>query len=282
MKQYIPLILLVILLAAWVVFLDKAADFFVFGPVKHIYTYNKPFQEVTFPTADNGQLTGLYAPAQPGKPTFLVFHGKGETSYTLQNYMLPYLRLGYGMLLFDYRGYGKSVGSPSEKHMYQDGLAAIDYLMQEKLISPQDMVLWGVSLGAAPALNAVVTHQDWPFKALVLQSPFTNTTDVAFFMLARRYQEHTAAASVLSVLLKPFLWDKNFDSSSLISHVKVPLLIGSSQQDKVIPWTMTNALAAKSPAHTHVFTSAIGEHDDPYWFEPQVLRFIKSLPAPRD
>lgn len=278
MKRYIPLILLVLLLAAWVVFLDKAADFFVFGPVKHIYTYNTPFQEVSFPTADDANLTALYAPAKQGKPTFVVFHGKGQSSYTLQNYMLPYVRLGYGMLLFDYRGYGKSLGSPSEKHMYQDSLAAIDYLMKEKLVSPQDMILWGVSLGAAPALYTAVTRSEWPFKALVLQSPFTNTTEVAFFFLARHYQEHTAAASVLSVLLKPFLWDKNFDSVPLVNQVSIPLLIGSSQQDKVIPWTMTNALAAKSPEHTKVFTAAFGEHDDPLWFQPAVLAFIQSLP----
>ncbi len=277
MKKYIPLCLLVLLLIGWAVFLDKTADFFVFGPPQQISSAHPNFKEVGFFAQDGSILNGLYAPAQKGKPTFFVFHGNKHNIYTFQDQMTPYLKKGYGIFLFDYRGYGKSEGKPSEQNMYQDGISALAYLMGKQLISPQDIILWGFSLGAAPALYVATEKSDFPFKALILQSPFTNTTDMAYFMLAKHYHA-SALLPFLSVLLKPLLWDKNFDNLSRIGHVKIPLLIGSSQQDTVIPWMMSNTLAAHAPAgNTQTYVSALGGHNDPLWFEPTVHQFVKNL-----
>lgn len=276
MKKYIPLFVLILLLAAWLVFLDKTADFFIFGPPQQISSVHTHFQEVNFPSKDGSVLQGLYARAQKGKPTFLVFHGNKHNVYTFQDHLTPYIKQGFGALIFDYRGYGKSEGKSSEKNMYEDGLSALNYLMTKQLVSPQDIIVWGFSLGAAPALYTVQQKQDWPFKALILQSPFTNTTDMAYFMLANRYKD-SSITPLFSVLLKPFLWDKNFDSVPLISQVKIPLLVGSSQQDTIIPWMITNALVAHAPEQKQVYVSPLGEHDNPLWFAPRVLKFVNAL-----
>jgi hypothetical protein len=277
MKKYIPLVLLAILIAAWAVFLDKTADFFVFGAPQQIFSFQSSFTEVNFPSKERKEwINALYAPAQKGKPTFLVFHGNKHNIYTFQDYMTPYLNAGYGVLLFDYRGYGKSDGVSSEKHMFEDGLSAVHFLMSTKLISPEDIILWGISLGAAPALHTAVAQPDYRFRGIILQSPFTNTTDMAYMTLAHKY-EYSAFMPVLSVLLKPFLWDKNFDSVALIKEINVPILIGSSQADTVVSSTLSNVVAAHAPIGTKNFVSEVGGHDDPEWFKPAVFSFVKNL-----
>jgi len=275
-KQHLPLILLLILLAAWALFLEKTADVFVFGFPRNEYSYQAAFSEVMFPAQDGSILSALYAPARKGRPTFLMFHGNKQNIYTVQNFMVPYVQEGFGALLFDYRGYGKSEGKPSEKNMKEDGQSALNFLMERKLISPQEIILWGVSLGSTPAIDLAAEHNDWPFKATILQSPFTNTTDMAFFTLARREKDRLLAP-ILSVLLKPFLWDKQFDQTARIGEIRTPLLIGASRQDKVVPAFLTTALSAKAPAQTEVFIAEGGEHDSPLWFEQAVLDFINKL-----
>lgn len=275
-KRNLPLIILLVLLAAWAIFLNKTADVFVFGFQRNEYSYHPAFTEVAFRAADDSILTALYAPAKKGHPTLLIFHGNKQNIYTFQNLMAPYVQEGYGILMFDYRGYGKSEGKPSESNMNEDGLAALNYLMEKKLISPQEIVLWGFSLGSAPALYTAAQHTDWPFKAIILQSPFTNITDMAFYTIARLNRD-SALAPLLSVLLKPFLWDKQFDSTQYLKDIFVPILVGSSMEDKVVPFTLSNALVAASPITIHTFTAQRGEHDNPVWFQTTVENFLAHL-----
>jgi len=275
-KRNLPLIILLVLLAAWALFLDKTADVFVFGFQRNEYSYHPAFKEEAFRTEDDSILTALYAPAQKGKPTLLVFHGNKQNIYTFQNLMAPYAQAGYGILIFDYRGYGKSEGEPSESNMNADGLAALNYLMEKKLISPQEIILWGFSLGSAPALYTAAQHADWPFKAIILQSPFTNTTDMAFYLIARSDRD-SSFAPLLSILLKPFLWDKQFDSTQYLKDIFVPMLVGSSMEDRVVPFTLSNAVVAAAPFTVRTFTAERGEHDNPIWFQNAVEDFITHL-----
>lgn len=275
-KRNLPLIILLLLLAAWALFLNKTADVFVFGFQRNEYSYHPAFTEVAFRAADESILTALYAPAKKGFPTILVFHGNKQNIFTFQNLMAPYAQEGFGVLMFDYRGYGRSEGTPSQANMEEDGLTALNYLMENKLISPQEIILWGFSLGSSPALHTLAAHEDWPFKAVILQSPFTNTTDMAFYMLARRERDKFIAP-VLSVLLKPFLWDKQFDIIPYMSKIHVPMLIGSSVEDRVVPAALSSAVAAKAPAGAHTFVSPRGEHDNPVWFQATVEEFVKQL-----
>lgn len=275
-KRNLPLILFLILLAAWAIFLEKTANVLVFGFQHNEMSYHPAFVEVAFRTRDDSILTALYAPAKKGKPTFLVFHGNKQNIYTFQNLMAPYAQEGFGVLMFDYRGYGKSEGNPSETKMNEDGLAALNFLMEKQLISPQEIILWGFSLGSAPALYVVSQHSEWPFKAVILQSPFTNTVDFAFYALARRERDKIIVP-VLSVLLKPFLWDKQFNIMQYMDKVHIPMLIGSSMEDKVVPFTLSSVVAAKAPKNALYFNSQRGDHDNPIWFQKTVLTFINKL-----
>ena len=276
MRKYIPWLLFILLLMAWAIFFDRATDHFIFEPSKQVYSLQESFKEISFSGREGQTLYALYHPADPGKPTILFFHGNKYNIYSFQDFILPYAQKGYGIYLFDYRGYGKSEGRPSEKHMYEDATAALFNLMLKQKVLPQDIVLWGFSLGTSPALYLASEYNKLPFKGVILQSPFTNMADMGFYMLAQKY-DGTPAATILPIFLKPILWNKNFDNTRMIGHVRAPLLIAFSRLDRTIPWTMSRALAAKSPAGTQQFFSPTGVHHSSEWIETEAIKFLKSL-----
>ncbi len=279
MNKYIPVVLLILLIAAWAVFFDRTTTYFVFGPSRQVYSLQAPFKEVSFPTADKSPLHALYIPAQPGKPTLLFFHGNKHNIYSFQDFVLPFAADGYGVFLFDYRGFGKSIGKPSQPHMAEDARAALFDLMLKRKVLPKDMVLWGFGLGSYPALYVAAEYNKLPFKAVILQSPFTTSADMGFYILAQKY-DGASAASLFTLLLKPILWNKNFDNLSLISQVKAPLFIGFSRADKTVPWTMSRALAAKAPDGTQQFFSEGGAHESSKWIKKPALQFLENLSQP--
>lgn len=279
MNKYIPTVVLFILLVCWAVFLDRATDYFVFRPSRQIYSIQEPFQEFSFPAKDGRPLYALYHPATPGEPTLLFFHGSKYNIYTFQDFILPYAKRGYGIFLFDYRGYGKSGGTPSQKNMYEDAQTALFALMLKKHILPKDIVLWGFALGSSPALHIAAVYNKLPFKAVILQSPFPNTADMGFYLLAQKDNE-SWTARLMTLLLKPILWNKNFDNTQLIGQVRAPMLIGFSRMDRTVPWTMSRALAAQAPEGTQQFFSPTGIHDSPEWFKKTALQFLERLGTP--
>ena len=279
MRNYIPALLLIVLLAAWAVFFDRATDYFIFKPSAQIYSLQQPFEEVHFEAPDGTPLHGIYHKADSGKPTLLFFHGSRYNIYSFQDFVLPYVQKGYGIFLFDYRGYGKSGGRPSEQNMYEDARSALFYLMLKQRIFPQDIVLWGFALGCAPALHLASQYNRLAFRAVILQSPFTNMADMGFYMLAQKY-EGTSASAILPLFLKPLLWNKTFDNTQKIGQVKVPLFIGFSRADGTIPWTMSRALAAHAPKGTVQFLAPTGIHYNPEWMETAAIGFLEQLDSP--
>ena len=102
-------------------------------------------------TEDGETLHAWWVPAAGARGTVLMFHGNaGNISHRL-DYLLMFNRLGYAALIVDYRGYGKSTGSPSEEGTYRDALAAWRHLTEGRGIRPADIVIFGESLGAAVA-----------------------------------------------------------------------------------------------------------------------------------
>ncbi len=136
------------------------------------------YQEIFFRTQDNLRLHAWYAPAGQGTPVILHCHGNGGNISHRVGLMAALQRVGLGIFLFDYRGYGLSQGAPSESGVYEDARAAYNYLVNDLKIPPDRIVITGHSLGSvvAAALAAAV-----PARALVLESTFTNMGDLAHY-----------------------------------------------------------------------------------------------------
>ncbi|MCR6659331.1 MAG: alpha/beta fold hydrolase [Asticcacaulis sp.] len=183
-------------------------------------------QDVRIHTPDGETLQALYEAPRPGQPVILFLHGQ---SGTLMMGKWRYIRMhkqGVGYLALAYRGYSGSTGTPSEKGLLIDGLAAYDWL-KAKGFRDSDIVIHGHSLGTGVATYAATQR---PARALILEAPFTAASDVG----AERYP-----LIPVSILMK----DK-FLNRERIRDVHMPVLIAHGDKDSVIPFRQGERLYA--------------------------------------
>lgn len=185
-----------------------------------------------FTATDGVRLHGWLLRADPTSPALVVSHGNaGNISHRLE--LIRQLhRFGCTVFIYDYRGYGRSEGSPSEEGLYLDGAAAFDYLATLDGIDSKRVVLFGQSLGGAVAVDVAAKRRP---AALILEATFSSARDVA--------------AELYSFLPARFLLHSKFDSESKIRTISVPLLMLHGSVDSIIPISLGRKLfnAAKPP-----------------------------------
>lgn len=206
------------------------------------------YQTVHLDTEDGETLHGWWIPARGGatsaRGTLLFFHGNaGNISGRLES-VQQFHHLGLNVLIFDYRGYGQSSGSPSEDGLYRDADAAWRYVTEKRGVAPSEIVLFGRSMGGGPA-TWLATRTD-P-RAVILESAFTNVPDVA----AHHY----------SFLPVRYLARMQFDNLSRVGDLDAPLLVIHSRDDRIVPFDHGQQLydAAAEPKH---FLDIRGGHND--------------------
>ena len=174
-------------------------------------------QEIAFTTADGIALVAWYAPAPPSAATVVMFHGNGGSLRGERYRLKQFKDAGMGVLLLAYRGYSGNAGSPSEQGLYADARAALDWL-EASGVESESIVLYGISLGSGVATKMAAERD---FAALVLESPYTSTVDVA----AWRFP----------VVPVSWLMEDRFESLARIGSITEPLLVMHGDRDVVIP-----------------------------------------------
>jgi hypothetical protein len=209
-----------------------------------------------FTAKDGVELHGWFAEARSGHSTaagnaapltLLWFHGNaGNITHRTENMMLLTDR-GINVFIFDYRGYGRSEGTPSEEGIYKDGLAAYDYLVNTRGIPFQSIVLFGRSLGAAVAMETSLSR---PVRGIILEAPFTNARDMAGVLLP-------------FVPAGPFLRSR-FDNIGKIGGIKAPLLIIHGDRDEIVPYRLGKKLFDAAPEPKSFYLIPGSGHNDTY------------------
>lgn len=195
-------------------------------PIPGDYTLSESVSLKTH-TDDGVTLEGWYwPPAQQGAPVIVWFHGNGGSHADRISAVPPYLDKGYGVLLASYRGYAGNPGSPDEEGLYKDARAWIHQLTLNKGIMPDQIVLYGESLGTGVAVQMAVEYPD--VRALVLQSPYTSLPDVA---------QRTYFFVPVALLMKD-----QFRSIDKIKDVTRPLLVFEAAGDLVVPADLSRRL----------------------------------------
>lgn len=216
-------------------------------------------EEVRLNTGDGESLHAWFVPAPQSRGTVLLFHGNaGNISHRLD--YLPMLhRLGYSSFIFDYRGFGKSSGSPSEQGTYRDAEAAWRYLTVTREIEPRRIALLGESLGGAVAAW-LASRQ--PPGALVLASVFTSIPDMG--------------AEALPFLPVRLLSRFDYNTLAYLKDVRSPVLIAHSREDDIVPYRHGRALfeAAREPK---TFLEMRGGHNDSFLFSQEA--WVRELGA---
>ena len=187
---------LAILLIAAVFIFQRRLIYFPFGDVPAPRLVGLASAEpVVFPTPDGLRLHGwLVPPLEPrAGATILVFNGNAGHRGFRATLAAALRERGYGVLLFDYRGYGGNPGSPTEAGLAEDARAARAFLLARPEAAATRLVYFGESLGTGVATRLAAEHRP---AALVLRSPFTSMTDVGRLALSVAARALAAARSL--------------------------------------------------------------------------------------
>ncbi len=145
----------------------------------HRFAFDQPFEELTISTHDGLALNALLFKAEaPSQGLILYFHGNGDNLQRWGNYAVDFTNLGFDILMVDYRGYGKSEGTPSAAYLYRDALTIHSWAKTH--LAFDRLIIYGRSLGSAVAsylATQVVAD------LLVLETPFAEIKDAFFWMI---------------------------------------------------------------------------------------------------
>lgn len=205
--------------------------------------FSMPYEDVQLTTADQIKLHGWYVPADPpGELTLLFFHGNaGNISHRIESIWL-FHNLGLNVFIIDYRGYGRSDGRPTERGTYTDAEAAWRYLTETKGVKPEDIIIFGRSLGGAVAVELATHHMP---ATLIIESTFTSGP---------------AMARKLFPLFPGWLCFIKYDSLKRIGTVQCPVLVIHSPNDDIVPYEHGRKLYAAAPSPKQFFKLR-GDHN---------------------
>lgn len=196
-------------------------------------------------TPDGLTLYGWYLPHEQPRAYVVYHHGNGGNILHREEILDDLHRLGVAVLVYDYRGYGWSEGTPSEAGVLQDGRAATRWLAERENIEADRIVQMGRSLGGAVAVDVAVEGA----AGVILVSTFTSMPD--------------AAAYHYPWLPVHLLMRTRLNSLAKIDRIDGPLLIGHFVADEVVPYPLGERLFAAATAEPKRFVPfATGFHND--------------------
>ncbi len=207
--------------------------------------YGLDVDDCWFTTADGVDLHGWWIPHPRARGTILYCHGSSG-SIAHQIGVLRHLRrLRVHAFAFDYRGYGRSAGSPSERGLYRDVRAAHAFVTGALGRPPEEVVLLGHSLGGAVAIDAAL---DCAVAGLVVQSTFTDL---------RR-----AARAFYPNLPVHWLARRAFRSIDKVERLAMPKLFVHGTADGTLPLELGRELYERAAAPKELYEVAGAGHND--------------------
>lgn len=237
----------------WLVMIMIFEDQMIYFPAKYPEGNWQPeasrvvVEDCYFLTEDGLRLHGWFCPADDANLTLLWCHGNaGNITHRLENLRLLH-ELGINVFIFDYRGYGKSEGDPSEEGIYRDAVAAYDYLITRTDVRPDSVVFFGRSLGTGVAVDLGLKRNA---RAMILESAFTTAKEMA--------------SAIFPLPIAQFVIHSKFDSLGKIREIHVPLLFIHGDEDRTVPIDQGRKLfeAANEPKSFYVIPGA--DHNDTY------------------
>ncbi|MDE2433863.1 MAG: alpha/beta hydrolase [Burkholderiales bacterium] len=232
------------------------------------------FDEVSFSSRDGTQLTGWFIPAagladpKQARGTVIHFHGNGQNMSAHWRFAEWLPKHGYNLFVFDYRGYGTSKGSPSVKGVFEDSLAAIDYVRQRPDIDPTRLVIFGQSLGGANAIAAVGSGDKAGVRAVLIESTFLSYSSIA--------SDKVPGSGILM--------NDDYSPDRWVAAISpIPLILIHGTADQVIPYQQGEALFALAKEPKTFITVPHGLHTQAFTpkfhgaYQQQVLQLLDQI-----
>lgn len=229
--------------------------------------YGLRAEDVWLDTDDGGRIHGWYiAPDGPPRAFVLFSHGNAGNISGRLPVAAELVARDMAVLMYDYRGYGKSPGAPDEDGLYRDGEAALDHLV-ERAGGPERVLLYGRSLGGGVSWELARRHPE--LAGIVSDCTFTSVPDMA-------------SRLVPIPLVGAFIRTKmaNLDK---VSQVTLPKLLFHGTADELIPFSMGEELAAAAEPVEFVPLQGAGHNDttlvDPDLYFGTFERFVERIVA---
>jgi len=218
------------------------------------------YQDQFFELTSGDKIHSWFVPGDSSKPTVLFLHGNGgNIGYRVEH--LQFLHsLGVSTLIIDYRGYGRSTGTPTEQHLYEDAEIAYRWLVESRSVPVERLFLFGESIGGAVAVNLAAKSA---CAGLIIESSFTSLREIA---------RHAFPFAPTGLLLR-----SDFDSIKNLPRISCPILVSHSPDDDLIPYQFGRRLfeAAKPPKQ---FVRLSGGHNDRgYLSDPAYVKAVGSF-----
>lgn len=206
-----------VLLTVWA-FQEKL----IYAPTRDVFTdpakaHGLDFEELELVTEDGVRICAWYTPAENPRAVLLFCHGNGGNLAHRVDVIKGYRDLGLSSLLFDYRGYGKSEGRPSEQGTYLDAQAAWNHLVEERGIDPGRIILVGRSLGGPIAAHIAAKHRP---AGLSLEAAATSAAE--------------AGQQMFPFLPVSLLLRHRYDTVAWLRDVTCPVMVSHGVRDRVI------------------------------------------------
>ncbi|UCD93347.1 MAG: alpha/beta hydrolase [Candidatus Zixiibacteriota bacterium] len=219
------------------------------------------YEDISFETSDGVRLSGWFVSAERPRGVILFCHGNGgNISHRIESIEI-FQRLGMSVLIFDYRGYGRSDGKPSEGGTYRDAEAAWRYVTEVRNSSPSTIVIFGRSLGGAVAARLARKHKP---GALIIESAFTSIEDLG--------------AEMYPYLPIRLLSRFHYSTIEYLACVRCPILVVHSHDDEFVPHRHGQRLfkAANEPKQ---FLEINGGHNDGFsvsreYYQGEIDKFL--------
>ncbi|KAI8505996.1 PREDICTED: protein ABHD13-like [Branchiostoma belcheri] len=240
--------------------------------------WNIPFESLFIKARDGTRLHALFLKQPEGlaanAPTVLFLHGNaGNIGHRLVNAVALYAAVSVNVLLLEYRGYGKSDGSPTETGLYLDAEAAVDFLYSRTDINQRKIVVFGRSLGGAVGVH-LATHSIFRDRifAVILENTFTSIPHMA-----------TIIFSMKRILkwVPVWMYKNQFLSIQKIGQCSRPTLFVSGLADQLIPPYMMQLMFQESGSvYKRMCTFPTGTHNETWQCEGYcdvIRRFLQEV-----
>jgi fermentation-respiration switch protein FrsA (DUF1100 family) len=253
MKSILLVIAALILFFFFIRFIEKKSLYY---PLKKIEAAPRDigldYEEVYISAKDGVRIAGWYLPSKSPRATFIFSHGNGgNISHRLEKIKMLN-DLDVNVLIFDYRGYGMSNGSPSEEGLYLDAEAVYDYLVHEKKVPPRKIIGYGESLGASVIIDLAGRHE---LGGIIVEGGFPSIRD-----MAKEYFP----------FIPSFVYKTSYNSLEKIGRIKAPKLHFHSVDDEVVPYELGRKLFDRAPGPKE-FVDLQGGHNDSFLISRDVF-----------
>jgi len=237
-------------------------------------------EELDFRSKDGTALSGWWLPAVgEAKGTVVHCHGNAENMSTHVRFAEWLPAAGYNLFVFDYRGYGRSGGTPSRRGIAHDTAAALLFVAQRPDVDPARLVVWGQSLGGTAALQGVLLSGVAP-RGLLIDSTFQSHRRIAGDLM-RRFPWFLQPLR----LFLPALISGGYDADDALRALPpLPVVFLHGEADRIVPADHSRALfeLAREPKELWLIsgadhTEAVFTHAET--LRPRILDFFRRVMA---